>query len=109
MCAVDPRCTVNGWELRSADSSALKELHSVAWIYWSRRVMTADSDRKEVLRHLKELAPDSEDVRALELTLAPRKSKPGTAEALIDDLTDYWASSAAAFDQLGENQRGEAA
>lgn len=28
----------------------------------------------------------------LKLTLAPRKSKPGSVEALIDDLTDHWES-----------------
>jgi hypothetical protein len=100
---------LNGWELRTANSSAVKELRRVASIYWSRQVMATDSDRKEVLRHLKELEPESENVRDLELTLAPRKSKPGTVEALIDDLTDYWFSGAAAFEPLGENQWGEAA
>lgn len=100
---------LNGWELHKSNSSALKELRHVASSYWSDQVMSTNSDRKVVLRHLKELAPESENVRDLELTLAPRKSKPGTVESLIDDLTDYWASNKMAFEPLDANQRGEAA
>jgi hypothetical protein len=99
---------LNGWALRTVNSSALKELRREATIYWSARVMV-HSDRAEVLRHLKELEPWSDDIAALERTLATRKSKPGTVEALIDDLTDYSYSDAAATDPLGADRRGEAA
>jgi hypothetical protein len=100
---------LNGWELRTANSSAVKELRRVAASYWSGQVMAKESVRKEALRHLKELAPESEDVRDLELTLAPRKSKPGSVEALIDDLTDYGFWRKRAFESLDEKERGEAA
>jgi hypothetical protein len=58
---------------------------------WHPRIWWPDSDRKEVLRFLKEVVPEGNaDIRDLERTVAPRKSKPGTVEFLIDDLTDYW-------------------
>jgi hypothetical protein len=98
-----------GPKLRALFSSDLKELRREAAIYWSARVIAHDSDRAEVLRHLKELEPWNDDIGALELILAPRKSKPGTVEWLIDDLTDYWNSDAAATDPLGADRRGEAA
>ena len=100
---------LNGWELRAGNSSAVIEIRDVAKYYWFQQVMAGDSDRKEVLRQLKELAPESEEVRDLERALAPRKSKPGTTAALVDDLADYWRSGAAAFEPPGANARGEAA
>jgi hypothetical protein len=101
---------VNGWNLRAENSSVLKELRLVALEYWLEQMMAEDSDRKEVLRHLKELEPDrKDDLRALELTVAPRKSKPGTVEALIDDLIDYWPSGKTGSAPLDERERGEAA
>jgi hypothetical protein len=98
----------NGWVLRATSRSGLEELRRAAALYWSGKVMAKDGIRREALRHLKELAPESEDVRDLELTLAPRKSKPGTVESLIDDLTDYRSSGKRAFEPLDANQRGEA-
>ena len=38
---------LNGWELRTAGSSALKELRRVASGYWSGQVMAKESVRKE--------------------------------------------------------------
>jgi hypothetical protein len=57
------------------------------------------SDRAAILKRIKtflaevpmQLSPQRKrELAQLELTVAPRKSKPGTVEALIDDLTDYW-------------------
>ncbi len=83
---------VNGWQLHveGNNRSAHLELRHAAFGYWHGKIMAPGSDRKEVLRYLQ--AADlgfHPDVRDLERTVAPRKSKPGTAEALIDDLTEY--------------------
>jgi hypothetical protein len=77
-------------------------LRRTAWDYWrSRLVMrgTERTDRKEVQQRLTYLASsnrpagtwvDLELLDDLKLTLAPRQSKPGSVEALIDELTEYW-------------------
>jgi hypothetical protein len=101
---------VNGWQLRRGDTSAMKELRSVASEYWIEQITAPDSDRKQVLRHLKELEPGmTDELRALELTVVPRKSKSGTVESLIDDLTDYWPSGEPGSAPLDEKSRGEGA
>ena len=99
----------NGWMLRTTNGSALEELRCVAASHWSDQIMDKDSDRREVLRYLKELKPDAkDDIRLLELTVAPRTSKPGSVESLIDDLTDYYGYTNS-FEPLDAKQRGEAA
>jgi hypothetical protein len=58
------------------------------------------TDRKEILRQLSDLAVEEPILRSeyngwllssLEQTVAPRKSKPGSVDSIIDDLTEYWA------------------
>jgi hypothetical protein len=110
------QCKIRGWDdlaaaayteallsLRGyseADVRTVSEaLRESAWTYWKAKLWERDSDRKEIYARLCSLHPanpkypstwDDELLRDLEPTLVPRKSKPGTAEALIDDLTDYW-------------------
>lgn len=104
------RTPFDGWKLRTPGGSALDELRQAAVIYWTGQIRERDSDRNEILRHLKELAPGQKDnLRVLELTVAPRRSKPGTPEAFIDELTEYWESDKRAFEPLDASQRGEAA
>ncbi|OWK46805.1 hypothetical protein FRUB_00504 [Fimbriiglobus ruber] len=92
-------------------ASMFDRLHNCAVDYWYPRILERGTDRKEALRRLKELEakkkPPPNDVRVgqlakhnkleqrerlrrLELTVAPRVAKPGTPEALIDQLTDLW-------------------
>lgn len=88
---------LGGWRLRVWDwrnRSVAEELRLTAYAYWHPRITRADGDRTEVLRYLKEAVPGGDpDIRDLERTVAPRKSKPGTVESLIDDLTEYSAGS----------------
>lgn len=77
----------------------LDDLRDVADMYWYGQITSRTGDRKEALRRLTAMAaedgpPDpitDRYLRDLALTVAPRKSKPGSVEALIDDLTEYWA------------------
>ncbi len=80
-------------------SSVMDEVRVIAWIDWHGPLTEPGADRREALRRLTALAaederfrtPDARElIRRLELTVAPRRSKPGTVEALIDDLTEYW-------------------
>ena len=79
--------------------SVMSELRVIAWIFWRGPITQPGADRREAHRRLKALAVEDETFRApefgellqsLELTIAPRTHKPGTIEALIDDLTEYW-------------------
>lgn len=87
------------------EPSSVDVLRDVAWVYWRDLLTERGTDRQEILRHLKGLAreaknsppPDGRDrrdrsdlIHRLELTVAPRKSKPDSVESLIDDLTEYW-------------------
>jgi hypothetical protein len=79
----------NGWRLQT-NGGSLSELRHAAFAYWEPKLLSPTADRHEILRHLRAAAPDGHPVvRALELTVAPRTSRPGTPEALIDDLTEY--------------------
>jgi hypothetical protein len=74
--------------------------------------MAPGAERREVLRYLQ--AADlgfHTDVRDLERTITPRKSKPGTAEALIDDLIEWrtWDEVIMGADFSGDLHPGEAA
>lgn len=73
-------------------------LRTVAWRYADEQIMRWGTDRKKVFQHLRLIAAEDERFRTpekkqllrdLELTVAPRKSKPGSVESLIDDLTEY--------------------
>lgn len=81
--------------------TVLRVLRGRALGHWYARLTERDSDRREVLKRLRELTrlePDfltpsmDRTLRDLELALAPRKGKPGTVEALIDELTDDWGT-----------------
>jgi hypothetical protein len=102
------QCHARGWDRlarhlleRSQKDAAISlrnQLLNAAWEYWCGRLTEPTMDRTPVAKHLKELLRqnkewDTEEHRALlkslDLALAPRKSKPGSIEALIDDLVDY--------------------
>lgn len=75
-----------------------QHLIHIAWDYWSGHVTKPEIDRAPVAKRLQELirrdqALDTDLHRALlkslELALVPSKAKPGSIQALIDDLVDY--------------------
>lgn len=89
--------------------SLIVELRDSSLGYWASRIHEPGYDRKAILKKLKEkyaeepslLSPQDELLlRQLELTVAPRKSTPGTIEALIDDLTEYWVDTYGLSDEL---------
>lgn len=67
------------------------ELRRAAHEHWKEAVTSRSVDRTKLLEYLELADIDRSLIRDLELTLAPRKSKPGSAEALIDNLTEYWS------------------
>lgn len=78
--------------------TALRNLHAMAWTLLKDQVMERNSNRKEILARLSYIArvnpdvvpeTDKDLILDLQLTLAARKSKPGSIESLIDDLTDH--------------------
>lgn len=100
-------CKARGWDdlaealytraREQLDRPVDESLRDVAWYVWGRALAEPGTDRAEPTRRLKALvqadprfqtAENRALVRDLELTLAPRTSKPGTVEALIDDLTE---------------------
>ena len=102
------QCHARGWDKlarhllersqKNARTEPRKQLLETAWWYWYGCLTDPQMDRTPVAKHLKELIRqdrewDTEQNRALlkslDLALAPRKSKPGSIEALIDDLVDY--------------------
>jgi len=91
---------VNGWNLHFTFHvhTVQDELLQSAYEYWSAGLESPDADRPAMLRGLKLTAGRHVSVYAdLELTLAPRTSRPGTAEALIDDLTEFRSASRGGF------------
>ncbi|MBX9626151.1 MAG: hypothetical protein K2X82_20300 [Gemmataceae bacterium] len=88
------------WDATGAgDRQALDNLRVSAWNTTASELAEQDSDRKQVFRRLTDLSREYEVLRTakhkdllrkLALTVAPRTSKPGSVESLIDDLTEYW-------------------
>src|SRR5262249_15210586 len=75
-----------------------KDLMEPAWRYWESQLTSPTSDRAKASKHLKKLIKSQKDLdikayhnllKSLDLALAPSKAKPGSIEALIDDLVDY--------------------
>lgn len=112
--ALAVQCKARGWDelAEAAYSRAIEqlaedesyrsvatELRFMAWLHWLQPLFERGGDRKEALRRLTALAKEEPSLltphskqflHQLELTVAPPKSKPGSAEALIDDLTEYF-------------------
>jgi hypothetical protein len=75
-----------------------KQLTRLSWSYWAGLVTDATADRAPIAKRLRELTrqdaeldtlPNRELLRSLELALVPAKAKPGSIEAMIDELVDY--------------------
>jgi hypothetical protein len=97
-----------------AERSPITMLRNIAWTRCLIQFFKPGSDRVEILQQLKILASEEESFRTPEVqamfrlyekTVAPRKSKPGSIEDMIDDLTDYWTDCLDASNPL--NPKGE--
>src|SRR5262249_5557672 len=82
---------------RTARRSPEADLARSAWGHWSDEYLRPETDRGEIARLLKIIMKRRADdfgesergvLRSLELSLLPDKGKPGTVEALVDDLID---------------------
>jgi hypothetical protein len=80
-----------------ADVPNRTALSYLAWVYSANELVTPDTDRAKTVGRMKAVLTAEprldtnharELVRAAEASLAPSKAKPGTAERLVDDLTD---------------------
>jgi hypothetical protein len=102
------QCHARGWDKlaqflhersqKQATISPRNQLVELAWYYWQGHLTQPKIDRAPSAKHLRELIQrdkklDTEANRALlkslDLALVPSKAKPGSIEALIDDLVDY--------------------
>ncbi len=100
------QCHHRGWDdlarhlLVFAENESVNSLHRQliweAWNYWWEKVTEPDIDRAPVAKRLHEIqimlgARDyaRSYLKGLDAALIPSQAKPGTIEALIDDLVDY--------------------
>ena len=81
----------------SSNDSPQKEILHSAWYFWTQRIADPKFDRRTISSVLKRIMALDRDqatkehnslVQTLDLAMAPNKAKPGTAQALIDDLVD---------------------
>lgn len=107
------QCHSRGWDTlanallarsqpKKGSATPTERLLSLAWDYWVGRLSHPTADRTPIVNRMKELMkrdptrdnkPNRSLLASLELALAPRKGKPGSVEALLDDLVDYHAYS----------------
>lgn len=79
----------NGGTLTNANSTVAQ----LGWEWWVRQFQHHDADRAKVARRLQLIAvdhpaADADLLRRLKLSLHPSDAKPGSVEALIDELLD---------------------
>lgn len=127
------QCELRGWHdlaraayalahqqfvLEGREFSIIDELHNSTWRLWARRLGERGTDRKEVLQHLKQLASEDGSLKRpdmggfldrLESTVRGPFSKPGTVEARIDALTDYWNDTEDESNRVGQEAYWELA
>ncbi len=93
------RRVVNDWMVEKKREPFFSQLRHMAWNYWEDQLTDRTRGRKIVVQYLKMLVEEDESpltarrgyiLSGAEATIEPRRSKPGSAESLIDDLTDYW-------------------
>jgi hypothetical protein len=110
------QCQSMGWDglakklleqsQKDAKITPLKHLLNSAWYYWEDQITHPTADRGLVAKRLKELMARDADLdteknrwllERLELAVVPSNAKPGSIEALIDDLVNYHTDSATIF------------
>jgi hypothetical protein len=81
-----------------ANLSPTSDLYHVAWVHWANELLRPATDRAAISKRIEDLfkaepglatEPGKALLHSLKLALVPSKVKPGSAEALIDDLVDY--------------------
>jgi len=83
-------------------------LAMAAWAYWGNQLIEPDSDRKLIAERMKSLINEESKlnieynrniIESLEAALVPSEAKPGTIEALIDELVEMCTSTGALMTQ----------
>jgi hypothetical protein len=102
------QCHTRGWDKlaqflqeksqKQVSISPRNQLVQLAWYYWEEHLTQPKLDRAPIAKRLKDLIqrdkkldtePNRALLKSLDLALLPSKAKPGSIEALIDDLVDY--------------------
>jgi len=85
-----------------ADLAPKTALAMAAWAYWGNQLIEPASDRKLIAKRMKSLLHTEPRLNkkhnralleSLEAALVPSKAKPGTVEAMIDDLVEMCSQS----------------
>ncbi|WP_149109192.1 hypothetical protein [Limnoglobus roseus] len=119
------QCQICGWDKlaaflfersqKEAEQTPQKQLLDIAWSYWVDQITVPKIDRTTVFKRLKGLIARDKDfdteanralLHSLELALVPSTSKPGSVEALIDDLVDDPTDTGSGF--LSPHERSNA-
>lgn len=106
------QCHARGWDKlagyllersrKNNEVSARIQLVQLAWYFWEGHLTQPKSDRSVAAKRLKQVIKQDKELdteyhrallKSLDLALVPSKAKPGSIEALIDDLVDYQANS----------------
>lgn len=77
------------WDEDATKRSVASEFRHAAREYWTSNLGTPNGDRKKSLSFLRVIGEDQKLVKAIEQTLLPGNSKPGSVEALIDDFLEF--------------------
>jgi hypothetical protein len=82
------------WHLTAPMDALREEIYD----YWKEQISNPKVDRRKIIKFLTEYdlatakpgqkTPENSFIKSLELSLEPRKSKPGSLESLIDELGD---------------------
>jgi hypothetical protein len=102
------QCHARGWDALAASLFKASESNATAsprdrvrqraWGYWVAALSQPDIDRAPATRHLQSLiqenkaldtAENKQLLQDLQAALVPSRAKPGSVEALIDDLVNY--------------------
>lgn len=92
---------------KNEDGSPKELLLRQAWQYWEWQTSKPKIDRTPAAKHLKQILQSDKKLgtkehrallESLELALVPSKAKPGSIEALIDDLVDLNKEDESEFD-----------
>ncbi len=84
--------------VNEAGKKPREQLIGSAWDYWKGSITTPEIDRRPIAWRLRQLialdgklntGENKALVRSLDLALLPSAAKPGSIEALIDDLVNY--------------------
>jgi hypothetical protein len=117
------QCHARGWDklaqriLEKSQKDATlpprKQLIQLAWYYWEGHLTEPGTDWAPIARRLKDLIRrdkklDTEGHRALlkslDLALMPSNAKPGSVEALIDDLVNYHSDGRVFFNDMPQGR-----